>query len=125
MGLCGKGEDHNGSSYDVSLSEKGAVLLNTTRPSGEVVHSNGLIRESAGRIVWGRPRQRKVYTLEKENNNTLRWLSSDEHGNAFDWKRQDSSDDDSARDEQRSLRGERRAQLRREYRACREKAKAI
>lgn len=126
--LCGSWRDQKGSTYEVFITEAGTVCLSTTRPSGAVLNSKGLIHEADGRVVWGRPGQRHMYTLEKSHESVLRWRSSNEHGNAFDWTRQDSNEsasDDAADEEQRAVRGERRAQLRREYQNCRANGQAI
>lgn len=87
--LCGRWQDQKGSKYGLSIDGSGSLAVCTTRPSGEVIRTSGLIRlerrGDTGRLVWGRKGARFVYTLGKLESQSLVWQC----GNSaqFSWER--------------------------------------
>ena len=71
--LCGTWSDAQGSTYKLSLDD-GLMSVCTTRPSGEVITTRGLITVAADReVVWGKFGARMQYILEKRTENSLLW----------------------------------------------------
>lgn len=131
--LCGTWRDQKGSTYALSIDVDGTVSVETTRPSGEVIVTLGLIRaESAdgGRVVWGKVGARFRYVLDKINDQELCWKSS--FAAPFHWERKEKDEDEPEAEletcAEQSVRGrksrcdlgERRAKLRREFKEQRQ-----
>lgn len=87
--LCGSWRDQMGSTYQLKLDKEGTVELRTTRPRGKTMRTRGLIRiewqDEYGRIVWGRPGARTVFTIGKLNDTSLMWQS--DNSKPFLWDR--------------------------------------
>ncbi len=72
--LCGLWKDTKGSSYKLSLGEDGVMSVCTTKPSGEVIHTSGLVRvdeKKGDKIICGKPGTRLQYILEKQTHRSL------------------------------------------------------
>lgn len=89
--ICGRWQDNKGSKYDLSLDEEGTVEVCTTRPSGDVLRTAGLIRiewrGDVGRVVWGKVGARFLYTIGKLDDTALEWTCSFGTRNTFTWRR--------------------------------------
>jgi len=102
--LCGNWSDQKGSIYSLTLDSEGTIEVCTTRPSGEVIRTPGLIRiewrSDSGRIVWGRSGSRSQYTIAELDGSTLLWQRG---GSApFQWQRHDKPDEDEPEAEEAS-----------------------
>eukprot|EP00747_Dinoflagellata_sp_TGD_P167694 gnl/TRDRNA2_/TRDRNA2_192577_c0_seq1.p1 gnl/TRDRNA2_/TRDRNA2_192577_c0~~gnl/TRDRNA2_/TRDRNA2_192577_c0_seq1.p1 ORF type:complete len:483 (+),score=87.10 gnl/TRDRNA2_/TRDRNA2_192577_c0_seq1:55-1503(+) len=85
--LCGTWRDQRDSRYLVKLDpDRCALDVRTTRPSGQVIRTHGLIRierrHDRGRIVWGKSGARNCYTL-RLNDESLSWERRDSR--PFHW----------------------------------------
>jgi len=93
--LCGRWRCQKGSSYEVHLDDTGAVHVATTRPSGHVLRTKGLVRAqwrgAEGRIVWGRPGSPVVFNLGSLSPRKLRWERPGQQGTAapYVWEREE------------------------------------
>ena len=61
----------------------------TTRPSGEVNRTSGLVRvdgKKGDKIIWGKPGARLQYILEKQTHRSLCWRASG-FAQSFTWER--------------------------------------
>ncbi len=68
-------------------AEPGEVC--TTKPSGEVIHTSGLVSVDAkkgDKIIWGKPGARLQYILEKQTRRSLCWRASG-FAQSFTWER--------------------------------------
>lgn len=87
--LCGCWIDTQGSGYRLSLDGDGAMIVTTTRSSGDVITTSGLIhvewRYDYGRIVWGRGGARVQYTISCMDHEKLVWSRSRDR--PFEWTR--------------------------------------
>jgi len=87
--LCGRWQDQKGSKYGLSIDGSGSLAVCTTRPSGEVIRTNSLIRVERrgdmGRVVWGRKGARFVYTIGKLESDSLVWQCC--NSAQFSWER--------------------------------------
>jgi len=87
--LCGQWRDQMGSNYQLRLDKEGVLELRTTRPRGKTMRTRGLIRiewsGDYGRVVWGRPGARTVFTIGKLDDNSLVWQSGS--SKPFNWDR--------------------------------------
>ena len=88
--MCGSWSDNRGSTYRLSLYD-GVMSVCTTRPSGEVLATIGLIRvqqdDGQDVVVWGKVGGRAQYALEKRSDNSLQWRAKRGHFKPFTWKR--------------------------------------
>mmetsp|Transcript_100824 Transcript_100824/g.256517 ORF Transcript_100824/g.256517 Transcript_100824/m.256517 type:complete len:530 (+) Transcript_100824:86-1675(+) len=85
--LRGKWKDTKGSTYDVDVEADKTVVIKTTRPTGKVISTRGLVRldEKTNWIIWGRSGPRTEYWLSKLDPRSLVW---DRDGSAaFEWLR--------------------------------------
>jgi len=89
--LCGQWRDQMGSIYQLRLDKEGILELRTTRPRGKTMRTRGLIRiewsGDHGRVVWGRPGARTVFTIGKLDDTSLVWQSGS--SKPFNWDRVD------------------------------------
>lgn len=87
--LCGRWRDQKGSKYGLSIDGEGSLAVCTTRPSGEVIRTGGLIRiewsATTGRVVWGKKGARFMYTIGHLDEQSLRWQSG--FAAPFSWDR--------------------------------------
>lgn len=126
--LCGTWKDQKGSSYKLRLDDNGAMSVRTTRPSGDVIRTVGLIRVDNSKrkrgVVWGKNGS-SLYVLDKIADHTLRWRSNCS-SSSFSWERLTDMGSDGDDDEDSTVAppivarrrmpefAQRRAQLRRE-----------
>jgi len=87
--LCGQWRDQMGSKYQLCLDREGVLELRTTRPRGKTMRTRGLIRiewsGDYGRVVWGRPGARMVFTIGKLDDTSMVWQSGS--SKPFNWDR--------------------------------------
>eukprot|EP00927_Polykrikos_kofoidii_P073091 TRINITY_DN69167_c0_g1_i1.p1 TRINITY_DN69167_c0_g1~~TRINITY_DN69167_c0_g1_i1.p1 ORF type:complete len:630 (-),score=104.07 TRINITY_DN69167_c0_g1_i1:157-2046(-) len=89
--LCGTWSDQRGSTYTLDLDEGGTNMdVCTTRPSGGVIQTRGLIRvekrsDGSGRVVWGRGGPRVQYTIANLDDESMTWERAG--SKPFDWHR--------------------------------------
>jgi len=89
--LCGTWIDRSGSKYVLKMcKEEDSMSVTTTRPSGEVKTTTGMIRldsDDQNEVVWGKPGCRYPYVLCKESDKRIKWETTKSGGKSFVWER--------------------------------------